>query len=140
MFLLDTNVVSELRLIKSGKADKRVARWAGKVDADDLFLSVITIQEIEVGVLRAERKDAAKGAILRKWLNSLVIPAFSGRILNVDLEVARRSAALDVPDRRPARDGLIAATGIVHGMTIVTRNTCDFEQKGVTMLNPWSVT
>jgi hypothetical protein len=138
MFLLDTNVVSELRKIRLGKADSNVAAWADSTDAADLYLSVITIQELEIGVLLAERRDPAQGAIFRAWLNSHVLPAFSGRILAVDTAVALRSAQLHVPDQRPVRDGLIAAIALVHGMTIVTRNVADFEPTGVPILNPWS--
>jgi predicted nucleic acid-binding protein len=137
MYILDTNVVSELRKIRLGKSDKNVANWADSVDAADLYISVITIQEIEIGVLMAERKDPAQGALLRTWLTDHVLPAFSGRILAVDSAVAQRSAKLHVPNPRPIRDGLIAATALVHGMTIVTRNLADFEPTGAITLNPW---
>lgn len=137
MFILDTNVVSELRKVRLGKADERVAKWADSVDAGDLYLSVITIQELEIGVLLAERRDPAQGAIFRAWLNSHVLPAFAGRVLAVDIAVAQRSAKLHVPDPRPIRDGLIAATALVHGMTVATRNVADFEPSGVPILNPW---
>jgi len=98
MFLLDTGVVSELRKVRLGNADEHVARWADSVDAADLFLSAITIQELEIGILLAERRDPAQGAAFRAWLNSHVLPAFSGRILAVDTAVAQRSARLHVPD------------------------------------------
>ncbi|AGA32621.1 VapC toxin protein [Thioalkalivibrio nitratireducens DSM 14787] len=137
MFLLDTNVVSELRKVRAGKADSCVAAWADNVDAADLYLSAITIQEIEVGILLAERRDAAQGAVLRAWFSGHVLPAFDGRVLPVDITVALRSAGLHVPDPHPIRDGLIAATALVHGMQVVTRNTADFEPMGVRMLNPW---
>lgn len=137
MFVLDTNVVSELRKVRLGKADGRVANWAESVDAADLYLSVITVQELEIGVLLAERRDPAQGAVFKTWLDSHVLPAFAGRILPIDMAVAQRSAKLHVPDPRPARDGLIAATALVHGMTIVTRNLADFESSGVKLLNPW---
>jgi len=137
MYVLDTNVVSELRKIRSGKADVRVADWADSVDAGDLYLSVITIQELEIGVLLAERRDPAQGAVLRAWLNGHVLPAFTGRILAVDTVVAQRSARLHVPDPRLVRDGLIAATALVHGMVVATRNVADFEPMGVATLNPW---
>ncbi|MBI5329624.1 MAG: type II toxin-antitoxin system VapC family toxin [Betaproteobacteria bacterium] len=138
MYLLDTNVVSELRKVRLGRADANVVRWADSVEADDLFLSVITLQELEIGVLLAERRDPSQGAVLRKWLNQHVIPAFRGRILPVDQAVALRSAQLHVPDPHPIRDGLIAATALVHGMTVVTRNVTDFASSGVTTLNPWA--
>lgn len=138
MFLLDTNVVSELRKIRSGKADRHVAAWADSVEASDLYLSAIVVHELEIGVLLAERRDPSQGALLRAWLNGHVLPAFSGRILSVDTAVAQRSARLHVPAPRPVRDGLIAATALVHGMTVVTRNVVDFESTGVSILNPWA--
>lgn len=137
MFVLDTNVVSELRKIRLGKADSQFAMWADSIEAMDLYLSAITIQELEIGVLLAERRDPSQGAVFRLWLNGHVIPAFNGRILSVDTAVAQRSAKLHVPDPRPVRDGLIAATALVHGMTVVTRNVADFEPTGVPTLNPW---
>jgi predicted nucleic acid-binding protein len=137
MYLLDTNVVSELRKIRAGKADRHVAAWADSVDAADLFLSVMTIHELELGVLLAERRDPPQGALFRAWLNGHVLTAFADRILAVDAVVAQRSARLHVPDPRPLRDGLIAATALVHGMTVVTRNVADFEPTGVATLNPW---
>ena len=137
MYLLDTNVVSELRKIRLGRADPHVAAWADSVEATDLYLSVITLQELEIGVLLAERRDPSQGAVFRAWLNAHVLPAFSGRILSIDTAVAQRSARLHVPDPRPVRDGLIAATALVHGMTVVTRNVADFEPTGVLVLNPW---
>jgi predicted nucleic acid-binding protein len=137
-FLLDTNVVSELRKIRLGKADPHVVAWADSVDAGDLYLSVISIQELEIGILLLERRDPAQGALLRSWLNGHVLPAFAGRILDVDSAVALRAARLHLPDPRPVRDGLIAATALVHGMTVVTRNLADFDPSGVATLNPWS--
>ncbi|MEN3177680.1 type II toxin-antitoxin system VapC family toxin [Gluconobacter sp. OJA] len=137
MFLLDTNVVSELRKVRSGRADPNVASWADRVEADSLFLSVITVMELDMGVMRIERKDAAQGVILRNWLDNSVLPAFANRILSIDLAVARRCAQLHVPDPGSERDTLIAATGLVHRMTVVTRNTNDFRHSGVTLLNPW---
>ena len=138
MFVLDTNVVSELRKVRLGKADAKVASWAESVDAADLYLSAITVQELEIGILLAERCDPAQGAVFRIWLDSHVIPAFAGRILPIDFAVAQRSARLHIPDPRPVRDGLIAATALVHGMTVVTRNLADFESSEVRLLNPWT--
>ncbi len=137
MYLLDTNVVSELRKIRLGKADRHVAAWADSIDANDLYLSVISIQELEIGALLAERRDPPQGAVFRAWLNGHVLPAFTDRILAVDTAVAQRSARLHVPDPRPVRDGLIAATALVHGMVVVTRNAVDFQPMGVDLLNPW---
>jgi hypothetical protein len=129
--------VSELRKIRFGKADRHVAAWADTVDAADLYLSVITVQELEIGVLLAERRDPSQGAVLRAWLNNHVLPAFVDRILAVDTAVAQRSGRLHVPAPRPVRDGLIAATALVHGMIVVTRNVADFEPTGVATLDPF---
>ena len=137
MYLLDTNVVSELRKAKLGKADKNVIAWAKNVSPSSLFLSVISILELETGVLLVERRDPSQGAILRSWLNAHVLPVFSDRILYLDVAVAQRCAKLHVPDPRSDRDAIIAATALVHGMTIVTRNIVDFDQIGVEILNPW---
>lgn len=138
MYLLDTNVVSELRKARTGKANDNVAAWAAEVVPASLFLSVITVQEIEIGVLLAERRDPPQGAILRTWLEDRVLPAFTDRILPIDTPVARRSAALHVPDPRPVRDALIAATALVHGMTLVTRNVADFQATEAEILDPWA--
>ncbi len=139
MYVLDTNVVSELRKIKVGKADANVVAWTDSVDAADLFVSAITIMELELGVLAIERKDATQGALLRTWMEQHVLPEFSGRTLPVDTAVALRCARLHVPDKRGERDALIAATALVHGMTVVTRNVADFQSTGVSILNPWSM-
>lgn len=138
MFLLDTNLVSELRKVQIGKANPGVAAWAGQVDVHDLFISVITLEEIEIGILLAERRDPAKGAVFRHWMNHQVQPVFSRRTLPVDTPVALRCAQLHVPNARPERDALIAATALEHGLTVVTRNTPDFAGTGVRCLNPWS--
>jgi predicted nucleic acid-binding protein len=137
MFVLDTNVISEYRKILAGKADQNVARWSAQVAAETLYLSAISILELEMGVLLLERKDAPQSAILRHWLEQAVVPAFQGRILPVDTKVALVCARLHVPDFRAERDALIAATALASGMIVVTRNTSDFQAMGVTLLNPW---
>jgi hypothetical protein len=137
MFLLDTNVVSELRKVAEGKADAHVAAWQAGIDEIACFISVITLQELQVGMLRIARRDAAQGGRLRAWLEQRVLPAFNGRILAVDQSVVLRCAALHVPDPRPVHDALIAATALVHGLTLVTRNTTDFAPMGVALLDPW---
>ena len=137
MYLLDTNVVSELRKAKTGKADANVSNWAERVSALSLFLSAITILELETGILLIERRDPSQGAALRSWLDLQVLPAFSGRILAIDTAVALRCARLHVPDPRSDRDALIAATALVHGLIIVTRHVADFAPTGVPILNPW---
>lgn len=135
MYILDTNVVSEFR--KHKNANAQVISWGKSVAPATLFLSVVTILELEMGILQKERQDAFQGAILRTWLNSHVLPVFSDRILPVDLAVAQRCAKLHIPDPQSDRDALIAATALVHGMTLATRNVKDFEKTGVELLNPW---
>ena len=139
MFVLDTNVVSELRKAASGRANGGVTEWANSVPATLMFLSVISLHELEHGVLLAERSDPQKGAILRTWLDSSVNPAFKDRLLPVNAEIARQSAALHVPNPAPFRDALIAATAIHHDMTVISRNTRDFDRfTNLTMTNPWT--
>lgn len=137
MFLLDTNVASELRKIKSGKADPHFVAWVGRHRHEPQFLSAATILELEVGVLLMERRDPTQGRALRNWMNEQVVVGFVGRILAMDAQVSLRCAALHVPDPRPEMDAIIAATALVHGLTVVTRNVADFEPMGVPVLNPW---
>ena len=138
MCLSDTNVVSEFRKEEAGRADRRLSAWAQLVDPESMFLSVITIFELEIGVLQMERRDAVQGAILRQWLKGAVLKQFAGRVLPTSLDIALRCAALHIPDKCPERDAWIAATALVHGMTVVTRNAADFEGIGVTVFNPWT--
>ena len=135
MFLLDTNVVSELR--RPDKADRNVVAWASTLPAASFFLSAISILEIELGALLMARRDAKQGAVLRSWIDEQMLPRFEGRILAVDTAVAQRCAHLHVPNPRAERDALIAATAMVHSLTVVTRNVADFERVGATILNPW---
>lgn len=135
--LLDTNVVSELRKIGDGRADPRVAARIEAGDAAAFYISAITILELERWVLAVQRRDPGQGARLRAWLDHHVRPAFAGRILAVDDAVATRCAHLHVPDRRNEADALIAATALVHGMAVATRNVRDFEGTGVVVIDPW---
>ncbi len=137
MYLLDTNIVSELRKAKSGKANDNVIAWANSVSGVSLFISVIVILELETGVLMVEQRDARQGKMLRAWLSKSVLPTFAERVLPVDTAVAQRCARLHVPNRKSDRDALIAATALVHGMTMVTRNGKDFASTGVPVLDPW---
>jgi predicted nucleic acid-binding protein len=138
MFLLDTNVVSELRKLR--RADPAVAVWADATTPASMHLSVMTLMELDIGVLRIERRDQPQGALLRRWLETKVVAQFAPRILPIDAAIAQRCAHLHVPDPRPERDALIAATALTHGLTVVTRNTVDFEPMGVAVLNPWLAT
>ena len=137
MFVLDTNVVSELRKANTGKANANVVAWANSVLPASLFLSVISILELEMGILLIERRDQEQAKMLRNWLENQVLPTFEERILVVDTAVARQCARLHVPDPCSERDALIAATALVHGMTVVTRNVDDFKPTGIAILNPW---
>ena len=138
MYLLDTNVLSELRKRRSGMIDPAVEAWAGSVDQVELYLSVITIMEVELGIALLERRDTRQAGVLRLWLQEKVMPAFAGRILPVDTAIALRCARLHVPDTKSERDAWIAATGLVRGLTIVTRNVVDFAGTDVTLLDPWT--
>lgn len=136
MFLLDTNVVSELR--RSDKADARVLTWATRLPVADSYLSAISVLELELGVLIVERRDTTQGRVLRLWLDGQILPRFEGRVLPVDTAVALQCARLHVPDPRSHRDAMIAATALVYGMTVATRNVSDFAPTGVQTFNPWS--
>ena len=139
MFILDTNVVSELRKAKAGKANPGVTEWTHEVPAVLMFMSVISLHELEHGVLLAERRDSQQGDVLRQWLDTSVMPAFAERFLPVDEHVARLAASYHVPDPAPFRDSLIAATAQVQAMTVVTRNASDFERfAGIEFINPWT--
>jgi predicted nucleic acid-binding protein len=142
MYLLDTNIVSEMRKASAPpnrppKIDRRVQSWIRSVSASELYLSVITVLELELGFLLLERRDPAQGALLRSWVRDRVLESFAGRILAVDTAIAQRCASLHVPDPLDDRDALIAATALVHQMTVVTRNVAHFERTGVALLNPW---
>ncbi|MET0376268.1 MAG: type II toxin-antitoxin system VapC family toxin [Rhizorhabdus sp.] len=137
MYLLDTNVLSELRKRRSGKIDTAVEAWANSVDQADLYLSVITVMEVELGIALLERRDPHQASVLRLWLHDKVMPAFAGRILAIDAAIALRCARLHVPDTKSERDAWIAATGLVHGLAVVTRNVADFTGTGTTLLDPW---
>ncbi len=136
MYLIDTNVVSELR--RPEKANRNVARWAAEAPLVRQHISVISVLELELGALLIERRDAAQGAVLRQWIDRQVLPSFEGRILAVDTAIALRCARLHVPDPRSERDALIAATALTHGLTIVTRNEADFAATGAVVFNPWT--
>lgn len=135
MFLLDTNVVSALR--RPERTTPEVRAWSSSAPVESYFISVVTILELERGVLRIERRDPRQGAILRRWVENEVITSLAARILAIDLAIARRAAAFHVPDPRPEGDALIAATALLHGLTVVTRNVADFEPMGVALINPW---
>ncbi len=135
MYILDTNVISELR--KARKTHPNVKKWAEPLPSASLYISVISVLELEIGILLVNRRDKQQGAILRAWMDGHVLPTFSSRILAIDTAVAQRCATLHVPNPRSDRDALIAATALVHGLTVATRNVADFERTGVGVVNPW---
>lgn len=137
MYILDTNVISELRKKKSGKANLNVIRFIDALTPERLFVSAISILELEIGVRQMELRDQAQGLRLRGWLTRQVLPGFENRILPVDTEVALRCAGLHVPNRQSDRDAMIAATALAHRMVVVTRNISDFAPTGVELINPW---
>ncbi len=136
MFVLDTNVVSELR--NPRRADPRVVAWIDAKLQSTLFLSAVTVFELALGVELIDRRDAVQGAALREWLNGRVLATYAGRILPMDTTVALWCARLHVPNPRPKRDSVIAATALVHGMTVVSRDVSHFAPMGVRIINPWS--
>jgi hypothetical protein len=135
-YLLDTNVISELRK-PAGRAEPKVHAWARQQSTSDLSISVITVKEIEIGVGRLERRDPRQGEVLRKWLERDLLAAFATRIWPIDLAVVRRAATMHVPDPRPERDVLVAATALTLNLAVVTRNASDFLLLGVEVINPW---
>lgn len=137
MYLLDTNVVSELRKASANKADANVVNWAKAISATEMYISVITVMELELGILLVERKDVRQAKALREWLNKKVIPSFINRIIPFDVPEALCCASLHSPNPKSERDAMIAATASVHNMTVVTRNINDFKEAGVNLINPW---
>jgi predicted nucleic acid-binding protein len=134
-YLLDTNVLSEMR--RPRRAPQNFRAWLASADAHDFYLSPVTLLEIEVGALRAARKELSHAKILRAWIDENIRPNFDARIIPIEEEIALRCAALHVPNGRPYADALIAATALVYGLTVVTRNVRHFEPLGVRLLNPW---
>ena len=138
MYLLDTNVISEIRKVNAGKANINVAQWTSQTSQSLMYVSVISLMEIEQGILRLERKDTVQACLLKDWLHNIVLPSFDNNVVNIDKNIALTCATLHVPDKQPANDSLIAATALVHDLTLVTRNTKDFEQTGVKLFNPFT--
>lgn len=137
MYLLDTNVISELRKLGDGRADANVTAWLADRDANSFFISVVTLMELEIGILHVERRDRRQASILRQWVDGVVRPEFSTLTLRIDEAIALRCARLHVPDPRSDRDALITATALHHGMAVVTRNVADFTATEVTLMNLW---
>jgi predicted nucleic acid-binding protein len=134
-FLVDTNVFSEMR--KGSYANPGVQAWTTAVDTADLAMSVITLKEIEYGVVSVSSSDPAKSLRLRAWLDHYLLPRVSDRILPITINIARECALLEVPGPYSLADALIASTAIVHDLTVVTRNVRHFAHTGAALLNPW---
>lgn len=137
MYLLDTNVISEFRLLKDRRGNAEVAAWANQHDPETFYISAIAVMELEIGIRRMEWRDAVQGRTLRDWMNGAILPRYGSRIIPVDDRIASLAASLHVPDPAPFADSLIAATAIIHGFTVVTRNARDFQFPGVVVMDPW---
>jgi len=137
MYILDTNVVSEARKIRAGRGDSAVANWLDEVSPEDMYISVISVHELETGISLKERADKIQGSILREWFENHVLVAFKDRILPVTTEAAIESAKLHVPNPQPLQDAYIAGTALANKMVVVTRNISDFEKMKVPVFNPW---
>ncbi len=135
--MIDTNVLSELRLLKDHRGNRQVADWASRHDPDTFRISVITLMEAEIGIRRMEWRDPVQGRILRDWMNGAILPRYADRVLPVDERISALAASFHVPNPAPFADSLIAATAIIHGYTVVTRNMRDFQFPGVLAINPW---
>ena len=133
-YLVDTNILSELR--KRERVDARVAAWLATVPPDELFVSVLSLGEIRRGIELIRRRDPASARALDKWLNGLEAH-YADRILPISPAIADRWGRLSPDQPLPVTDGLLAATGIEHKLTIVTRNVDDFRRSGVNTLNPF---
>lgn len=139
MYLLDTNVVSEVRKIKTGKANPHFVQWFSNISERDIFINATILMEIERGILAKERKDFRQGVILRTWFDNVVLPTFDGKILKIDDKTAQICAKLHIPDHAPENDAWIASSAIQHHLTLVTRNTADFARLGVKLFNPFEM-
>ena len=137
MLFLDTNVVSEIRLISSGKANLHFTEWVKQMDTHHCSTSAVVLMELERGILRMERKDLIQGQNLRYWFNTTVRSLFENRILKIDKTTAQICAKLHIPDKRPENDAWIAASCIQHNLPLVTRNVADFQNLGIELINPF---
>lgn len=141
MYLLDTNIISELRLLPKNRANANFVAWASQFPDDRIFyINSVVVMELERGVMLKQRKDPEQGNILANWLYNEILPSFSGRILNIDKAVAHVCSSLHVPNPKPENDAWIAATAIAHGMTLVTHNVKDFNGINVDIIDPFKFT
>jgi hypothetical protein len=136
MYLVDTNVISELRK-SSQKIDENVTKWANSVSMEDLYLSIISIQEIKTGILNKTKKDKSQADKLNDWFKNDILKGFEGRILGIDIKIALKVAELHAGNPKPYADSLIAGTALHHDLVLVTRNVKDFKDCGLELINPW---
>ena len=137
MYLLDTNIISELKKLDSGKIHPQVQRWAYSINLMQTKVSVVSIIEIRTGILSLARKGQAQAASFDNWFTNRLLPAYRTRTLSVDTEVALICAQLHIPTKRPINDAYIAATAIAHNLTPVTRNMRDFQGLPLMLENPF---
>ena len=137
MLFLDTNVVSEIRLVSSGKANLRFTEWVKQMDTRHCWTSAVVLMELERGILRMERKDPVQGDNLRYWFNTTVRSLFENRVLKIDRTTAQICAKLHVPNMRSENDAWIAASCIQHNLPLVTRNVMDFQNLDIELINPF---
>lgn len=137
MYLLDTNIISELRLIAKGRANPKLTQWARTCHSDDFFTSVVVLMELQKGILNKQRKDPKQAKVLKNWYDTIILPMFEGRILSIDNHTANICACLHIPNPAPENDAWIASTAIQHNLTLVTRNTKDFDIPQLSLLNPF---
>lgn len=137
MYLLDTNIISEMRKVKSGKANPNLTAWLAQQDSNSFYTSAVVMMELERGILGIERKDPQQGRALRAWFDSMAAALLAGRVLPINETTAAICAKLHIPDRSPENDAWIAATARQYGLTLATRNTKDFEPMGIRLCNPF---
>jgi len=137
MYLLDTNVVSEIRKIRQNKTNQNVVAWLSRVQKESLYTNAVVLMEIERGILRLENIDPQQADRFKNWYHSAVKPMFHERILPIDEATATVCSRLHVPDLSPENDAWVAASAIQYDLTLVTRNTRDFGHSNLRVLNPF---
>ncbi|WP_228777398.1 type II toxin-antitoxin system VapC family toxin [Lonepinella koalarum] len=139
MFLIDTNVISELRKIPLGDANVNVSEWAMRIPEEHIFISVVSIMEIKRGILTLQRRDPTQAKIIQQWFENIIKAQFQSRILPINLKTAEICATLHAPNKRPENDAWIAAIALEHNLTLATRNVKDFDIAELKIFNPWDL-
>lgn len=138
MYLLDTNAISELRKVKTGKAHQGFIEWLYSIQPDTLYINTIVLMELKKGIFLKQRKDPKQAQDLQIWLDTIIRPTFAHRTLNIDENTIDICAKLHVPNKRPENDAWIGAMAIAYNMTLVTRNVKDYAGLPVKILNPFN--